>query len=126
MKGKGEEFYARAVAELPRILLGLNKATEIRKTGSEKMAEVLLAENVERKTSSQVPRSDLEVCCMCRRFIFEEIFGLKLTLNKCNFGFVLWPKIGMLPASFPRRAFFYLSQQLRGTESVILNYVKLF
>ena len=62
------------MAEFPRILFG----REIRKTGSDKMADVLPAENVDRKTTSQIPRSDLEVCCKCRRFIFEQIFVLKI------------------------------------------------
>ena len=53
---------------------------------SSKMAEVEPAGSVERKPSSQIPRSDLEVCCKRRLFIFEQIiWHKKLTINKCNF-----------------------------------------
>ena len=74
MKWKVWEFFARGIVEFPRILFGRERGN----LRSDKMADVKLAENVERKTTSQIPRSDLEVCCKCRRFIFEQIVVLKI------------------------------------------------
>ena len=75
MKWKAVEFYVRVVAELPRILFG-------RERGNLRYARLGLIKwmkyspkNIERRTSSQIARSDLEVCCECRIFIFEQTFG---------------------------------------------------
>ena len=74
MKCKVWEFYARGVVEFPRILLG-------RERGNLRYARLGLIKWLmysPRKTTSRIPRSDLEVCCKCRRFIFEQIFVLKI------------------------------------------------
>ena len=67
------------MAELPRILYGRERGNlRYARLGLIKlMADVWPAENVERKPASQIARSGLEVCCKCRLFIFEQIFGLK-------------------------------------------------
>ena len=71
---RGGELYARRIPGFPRILFGRERGN----LRSDKMADVLPAENVERKTTSQIPRSDFEVCCKCSLFIFDQIFGLKI------------------------------------------------
>ena len=55
------------------------------------------AENDGRKTTSQIPRSDLEVCCKWRLFIFEQIFGLEIDVRYVQFLVLFFSrKIGIL------------------------------
>ena len=78
MKWKEEELYARAAAELPRILYRRERDNwRYARLGLIKWMMYSPWKTLT-KTASQIPRSGLEVCCKCRLFIFEQIFGLKI------------------------------------------------
>ena len=82
MKWKVWEFYARGMAEFPRILFGRERGNlRYARLGLIKWLMYSPRKTLRGKllkTTSQIPRSDLEICCKCRRFIFEQIFVLKI------------------------------------------------
>ena len=81
MKLKVWDFFARSVAEFPRILFG-------RERGNLRCARLGLIKWLmysPRKTTSRISSSNLEVCCKCRIFIFEQIFGLEIDVRYVQF-----------------------------------------
>ena len=46
------------------------------------MAEVWPVENIEKKTSSQIPRSEFEVRCKSRLSFLNKYFGLNIEIYK--------------------------------------------
>ena len=79
MKWKVGLFYARRMAGFPRILFGRERGNlRCARLGLIKWLMYSSRKTLRGKLVSQIPRSDLEVCCKCRLFIFEQIFGLKI------------------------------------------------
>ena len=88
MKWKEQEFYARAMADLPRILFGRERGNvRYARLGLIKWLKYSPPKALRGTAPVRYQGLTLRFAVNVDFLFFNKLFGLKLTINKCNFSY---------------------------------------